>query len=321
MDFLALLRDDIRAGLLKTSAEYQKKHARWILSQQVAGGAFANRRGKADLYYTAFALRSLSALQALTPEVAVSAGKFLQAQLAVPDNIRLKQPSGSFCDAVAAASWWDCVALCEEVSTPFLTNAERDEAKRVTHARLAALRRNDGGWAKSEIDGAGSLYHSLIACSIFLRTGGEIPDAASVTGLLKALARDEGGFIENRYSKRPGTNGCAAGVALSLLLGIEDGIERHGKFLQTMQSGEGGFFATQGSPIADLLSTYSALFTLKLLSQLETEPVRRAGKYGRELEAGGGGYVGFALETIVDCEYTFYGLGVESIVSGFESPA
>ena len=25
MDFLALLRDDIRAGLLKTSADYQKK--------------------------------------------------------------------------------------------------------------------------------------------------------------------------------------------------------------------------------------------------------------------------------------------------------
>ena len=35
-----------------------------------------------------------------------------------------------------------------------------------------------------------------------------------------------------------------------------------------------------------------------------------------ELEAPDGGYTGFALESVVDCEYTFYGLGVESIVAG-----
>jgi geranylgeranyl transferase type-2 subunit beta len=316
MDFLALLRDDIRAGLLQTPPEFRQKHARWILAQQVPGGAFANRRDKADLYYSAFALRSLSALQSLPADVATAAGAYLISQLAQPDTIRLKQPHGAFCDAVAAASWWDSVTLCEEVTGPTLTAEQRDEARAVTHARLNKLRRDDGGWAKTEMDGAGSLYHSLIACSIYLRTGGEIPDAQAVIGLLKALARDEGGFIENRYSKRPGTNGCAAGVALSLLLGIEEGIERHGKFLRTMQSGEGGFFATQGSPIADLLSTYSALFTLKLLSQLDAAMIAPARKYCRELEQSGG-YVGFALETIVDCEYTFYGLGVESICSAF----
>jgi geranylgeranyl transferase type-2 subunit beta len=313
MDFLALLRDDIRAGLLHAPDQYRRLHARWMLARQLPGGAFANRRGKPDLYYTAFALRGLSALQALHSETATVAAAYLKSLLAQPESLKLRQPSGAFSDAVAAASWWDSVGLCEENAAPLLSEADRAEALRLTHLRLAALRRDDGGWAKTDMDGAGSLYHSLIACSIHFRTGVGIPQPGAVLGLLKTLARDEGGFLENRHAKRPGTNGCAAGVFLSLLMGNVEGIERHGRFLKSMQGAEGGFLATQGSPIADLLSTYSALFTLKLMSQLEAGMVAKAGKFGRDLEQGSGGYVGFALETLADCEYAFYGLGVESI--------
>jgi hypothetical protein len=41
--------------------------------------------------------------------------------------------------------------------------------------------------------------------------------------------------------------------------------------------------------------------------------MQKAASFSRSLEQPQGGYVGFALDTIADCEYTFYGLAVEGL--------
>ncbi|MCY3023959.1 MAG: terpene cyclase/mutase family protein [Planctomycetota bacterium] len=313
MSFLVLLRDGLRAALAQTPLAYREKHARWIMAQQRPEGGFANRRGEPDLYYTAFALRSLSTLGRLDTETAQRAMRFLLDRLEQPEAARVKQPRGALCDAVMATSWWDSLALCEEVLGPQLDAARRADARAATSARLSALRRPDGGWAKTDVDAAGSLYHTFLVVCVYLRTEQEPPQPEQALAFLHALARKDGGFLENRYSKRPGTNGCAAGVGLSVLLGHLEGLEPHAAFLAGMRNAEGGFCATAGAPMADLLSTYTALITLGILDKLEP-PLAAAGlRYARGLEAADGGYVGFALETTPDCEYTFYGLGVEGL--------
>ena len=313
MSFLNLLRDDVRDGLARVSPEYRDKHARWIIAQQRPEGGFGNRRAKADLYYTAFALRSLSALNVLTPEIAKAASGFLLGLMRLPEAARIKQPAGCFSDAVMSASWWDSLVLCEEIVGPQLSVDESAAAKAATCGRLDKMRRPDGGWGKTDVDASGSLYHTFLAVSAYLRMNEEPPEQPRALEFLKSLAQPDGGFLENKYSKRPGTNGCAAGVVLSLLLGDADNLARHGDFVASMFSAEGGFYATPAAPIADLLSTYTALFTLKILTRDEPRLREKALVYARSLEAPPGGYTGFALETIVDCEYTFYGLGVESI--------
>ncbi|HYG76212.1 MAG TPA: prenyltransferase/squalene oxidase repeat-containing protein [Planctomycetota bacterium] len=313
MSFLTLLRDDVRSGLDRTPQEYRDKHAAWIKAQQQPDGGFGNRRSKSDLYYTAFALRSLSALNALTPEIARSAVCFLKALMTQPEALRTRQPSGCFSDAVMAASWWDCLGLCEEVAGPQLEQNESQSARNTTRARLSALRRSDGGYGKTDVDGCGSLYHTFLAACAYLRMGEELPEPSRALDFVRSITLPEGGFLENKYSKRPGTNGCAAGVVLSSVLGDADNLERHARFVAGMHSAEGGFYATPAAPIADLLSTYTALFTLKILERSQQRLTSRALAYARTLEADSGGYTGFALETIVDCEYTFYGLGVESL--------
>ena len=313
MDFLTLLRDDIREGLARTDPEYRRKHTLWLIAQQRPEGGFANRRGRADLYYTTFALRSLSALSALTPEIAELAAGFLLRLARQPDSIRTRQPNGAFCDAVCAASWWDSLRLCEEVLGPRLIGDENTGAMEATAVRLAALRRGDGGWGKTDIDACGSLYHSFLAACAFARMDRPLPEAEKVHLFVKSMDQPAGGFLENCYSKRPGTNGSAGGVSLSLLLGILNDMEKHAAFIAGMISGEGGFYATPAAPIADLLSTYAALFTLRILGQEDARLTRAAAGYARSLEQSSGGYTGFALESVVDCEYTFYGLGVESI--------
>lgn len=210
MDFLKLLRDEIRGGLRRTPEAYRAKHAAWLHAQQTDGGGFANRRGVGELYYTTFGLRALSCLEALAPESAAKALFFLRAETAKKRH--------SFRDAISAVSWWDAVALCAEAGGGELSESERAEAQRRTAESLAALRRSDGGWAKTSIEGNGSLYHSFLACCAFGRAGMPPPEAKGITTFLASVRQDGGGFRENTYSKRPGTNGTAAGVALALML-------------------------------------------------------------------------------------------------------
>ena len=321
MSFLALLRDDIRLGLSKTPTEFRTRHARWLCGLQTAGGGFANRRGEADLYYTAFALRSLSSLDALTADIAGKARVYLAGLIQQSSQSQTRQPKGAFCDAVMAASWWDSLALCEEIiaggtggqATSGTPELDLDGARRRTERRLDALRRDDGGWAKTDSDACGSLYHTFLAACAYMRMGVELPAADSARKLLRSLAQPGGGFLENRYSKRPGTNGCAAAVALSVMLEDPIEIDPHAAYVAGMFSGEGGFFATPAAPIADLLSTYTGLLTLKMLGKQEDRFVAGALRYARGLEHADGGYAGFALEQVRDAEYAFYGLGVESI--------
>lgn len=313
MPLLTLLRDELRAGLARAGAAYREKHARWLLAQQQSNGGFANRRGHPDLYYTAFALRGLSLLEGLTPERARGAAGFLLGLKARPEAERVQQPGGALCDAVLALSWWEALALCEELLGPQLPAEERAAASQAAHARLSALRRPDGGWAKTDVDGAGSLYHTFLAACLYLRMERPLPERERALGFARALAQADGGFLENRYSKRPGTNGSAAGVGLSVLLGEVSGLERHAAFLAGMQESEGGFRATAGAPLPDLLSTCTAAFTLKVLGRLDARAAAGAARYAGSLEHEGGGYAGFALEATPDCEYTFYGLGVAGL--------
>src|SRR5438045_9203140 len=106
-------------------AAYRARHANWILSQQAPNSGFVNRRGIPDLYYSAFALRSLSALNELKPETADRAAQWLLAIAREADAVRLRQPSGAFCDTVQAASWWDALFLCEEAAQNVLDDAKR----------------------------------------------------------------------------------------------------------------------------------------------------------------------------------------------------
>lgn len=315
MDFLSLLRDSLRDGLAKAPDDYRSRHSRWLQARQNTDGGVANRRGKSDLYYTAFALRSLSALGALTPESARQCGAWLATLAREPDAIRLRQPHGAFCDTVMSASWWDALALCEECGGEIVAGKERAELQTLTLSRLATMRRDDGGFAKTAIESNGSLYHTFIATALHSRLGLVVPDEERVRAFLKSMARPEGGFLENKYSKRPGTNGSAAGIFLGLLLAESENYEKHLEFIASMRGAEGGFEAAPSAPLADLLSTYTALLTLSMGGKLEEKVVLGARAYARSLEDPDGGYTGFALESVTDCEYTFYGLGVESIAA------
>src|SRR5262249_14045039 len=113
--------------------------------------------------------------------------------------------------------------------------------------------------------------------------------------------------------RRSGTNPTAAAVGIIQLIRGRDFAAaelRHVvNFLSALTSLEGGYCANTRLPVADLLSTFTATWTLDQLdarNRIDTEAVA-ADAYS--LEQGGGGFRGGLWDEGSDVEYTFYGLG------------
>src|SRR5947209_3840038 len=115
--------------------------------------------------------------------------------------------------------------------------------------------------------------------------------------------------------RRSGTNPTAAAIGVMQLLGAEISDDVRGgvaAFLAEMPSFEGGMRANGRAPLADLLSTFTAAWTLAELGELGRVDAERLLTYARELELSGGGFRGGVWDEGTDVEYTFYGLGVRS---------
>src|SRR5438477_13124157 len=65
-------------GLSRLPAPERERHAAYLVAAQNPDGGWSGREGDSDLYYTAFALRGLAVLDALTVEIAHRAAAFLR---------------------------------------------------------------------------------------------------------------------------------------------------------------------------------------------------------------------------------------------------
>ncbi len=66
--YLAQLAFRLADGVSRLPEATRARHAAYLRSAQNPDGGFPDREGNSDLYYTGFALRGLSILDALTPE-------------------------------------------------------------------------------------------------------------------------------------------------------------------------------------------------------------------------------------------------------------
>ncbi|MCX7428297.1 MAG: hypothetical protein NTW96_22040 [Planctomycetia bacterium] len=79
MSYLANLMLRLAAGMAGLPEEARRRHAAYLAAAQGNDGGFAGRQGPGDCYYTSFALRALTLLDALDDRTAARAGKFLGA--------------------------------------------------------------------------------------------------------------------------------------------------------------------------------------------------------------------------------------------------
>ncbi len=298
LSYLQDLTLRLAAGAARLDPALRRRHADWLTGQQRDDGGFAGREGESDPYYTAFALRALWILDALTPQLGHSAAEFLRSRLHRREGI------------VDLISLIFAAAICElSVGAVVIDDDDTAWVDNVA-ALLQSLRTADGGYAKSPEGRAGSTYQTFLSVLCLELMQREPVDRDKILSFLQSQAHPEGGYLEIRAAKRAGVNPTAAAIGTFKTLAALDRVDSEATidFLADMQSDEGGLTANTRIPFADLLSSCTGMITLTDLNAADAVDAAALRRYAESMQSPGGGFTGFSLDQIADVEYTFYGL-------------
>ena len=275
----------LRQGLLRAArraprllGDATERVTAFVRGQACRDGGYRGRSEAGDLYYSVFALDSLSALDAPTEEVA----PFLEGF-----------GDGEGLDLVHLS----CLARC-------WAHAGVPPSRGALLTRLDGFRSPDGGWGQEPGATHGSAYGAFLA--IGAREDLAAEGDGDVAPSLLALRTKDGGFANQPGSAVGSTPATAAAVTLLCHLG-QDVDASAGDWLLTRCEG-GGFKASQAAPISDLLSTATSLHALAALGRPLDEIREACLDFLDARWDPAGGFSGSALDPVIDVEYTFYGL-------------
>jgi geranylgeranyl transferase type-2 subunit beta len=306
--YLQALMVRLSEGLAHSPDEFRARHVAYLTQAQNTDGGFSGREGDSDLYYTGFALRGLAILDALTPDIAERAAEFLRHSLTQPASV-----------VDFYSLLYSCVLIQLAGGPDVLADSPADWPERVADT-LEGFRKPDGGYGKTTDAASGSTYHTFLVCLCYELLGRDVPDAGRVMSFIDSRKRDDGGFVEIAPMRRSGTNPTAAAVGvLEILQGekfVPSDLESTVAFLAEMPSLEGGLRANSRIPLADLLSTFTGVWTLYQLGALGRIDSGATLGFAEALESPEGGFRAGLWDEEVDVEYTFYGLGVIGLLSG-----
>ncbi|MES2707897.1 MAG: prenyltransferase/squalene oxidase repeat-containing protein [Verrucomicrobiota bacterium] len=261
----------------------------FIRSRRTPEGAFGDRDGRADLYYTVFGLEGLLALRKEPDWEALAAW--------------LKEfGSGEGLDFVHLC----CLARCWNAVPVGVAVIEAAEAQGLLE-RLGKWRTPDGGFNQRAGAAACTAYGCLLGWAAHYDLKAELPGTGQLHACLQSLRTSDGG-----YANEPGLPfGSTPATAAALSL------HRHlrrtpdpaaGQWLLAQLHPGGGFKAMPAAPLPDLLSTAVALHGLDGM-QVSFAPYKEALlDYIDTLWSAEGGFHGHWADDALDVEYTYYGL-------------
>jgi len=279
----AMLQAARRApGLLRDA---RQAVADFLRAQQNPDGGFRGRSHDSDLYYTVFATEALTAL-----------GQ-------APDPGPLRRYLASFGDGEGLdLVHLACLARCGADA-----GGLRPAVRAALLRRIEAHRSADGGYGPAPGADHGTAYGCFFAVGALGDLDAEPPDAAGIRRCLAALRRDAGGYANERPLRAATTPATAA--AATVLKQLGENVERSAaEWLLARAAPDGGFFATDATPLPDLLSTATALHALDGVAELPAALRGPCLDFVESLRTDAGGYRGLALDEEADAEYTFYAL-------------
>lgn len=260
---------------------------KFLHGKMTAQGGFADREGRSDLYYTVFGIEGLLALRAELPRPPLEA------------YVR------SFGDGAAL----DFVHLCSLARCGAGLGGEifSTECRQQMARRLASWRTTDGGYHGTPGKANGSAYGALLAWGAHADLGLPLPEVERLGTSVASLQLPDGSFANEPGLPQGTTTATAAAVTLCRHLGLPLSANTGSWLLQQLHPG-GGFLATPGAPLPDLLSTATALHALESL-EISLTPLRDAClDFVDSLWSAEGGFHGHWADDDLDVEYTSYGL-------------
>lgn len=258
----------------------------FVRSQANGAGGFRGRSVESDLYYTVFGLECARALAVALPLDGFRAYVNAEAQLPL-DFVHLT-----------------CLARCREILWP-------DHAKPTWGAQLAERLKVhacvEGGFHRKTSQRRGTAYESFLGMLAVESLGAECQALDRFVNILGDFGQTSGGFSNGDGLWASTTPVTAA--ALLLLHEFKQPVPPHAvEWLLKRQCSRGGFAAAARVPLADLLSTATALHALNCLGATQGVRLDACFEFVTACWNDAGGFHAHALDRRPDCEYTFYGL-------------
>jgi prenyltransferase beta subunit len=257
----------------------------FLLRQLNHDGGFADRAGKSDLYYTAFGVDGLLALQAEIPKEAIEA----------------------YVRRFANGEQLDFVHLCCLARMRAALGWQGNERSLAILERIEQFRSGDGGFNIQPNQPHGTVYACFLALGAYQDLDRDLPDPLRLVQCLKLLESKDGAWANDRGAQSGSTNATAAAVTLlrNLSMPINGSV---GSWLLTQHHRQGGFVAAPGTPMPDLLSTATALHALAGM-EIPLEAIREdCLDFIDTLWTNDGAFYGHWGDEHADCEYAFYAL-------------
>ena len=234
-----------------------------------------------------------------------SAGSYLQSQLTE------RVPVVDFLSLIYSAAMLRIAAGIDVFA------AQGDHWRLRVGDAVAALRRDDGGYAKTDVGQASSVYQSFLVVLCQQLIEQPTPESGRLVQFVRARRREDGGFVEMNVMKRSGTNPTAAALGLLRIFDvIDDEIGTSAAdFLCGMQTDEGGLRQLANSHRRSAEHVYRAADAGRSGRGWTTPICRLRGSYVDSLQLSDGGFHGAAWDAGRDVEYTFYGLGATALLA------
>lgn len=256
----------------------------YIAGLQNSDGGFRGRTPQSDLYYSVFAGEILLSAQA----------DFDRAGL-----IRyLHTIDSQHLDFIHLCCWIRCAADISILDRQLKTNFIR---------RLAAFRCEDGLFHHVAAGREGSVYGTFLAMAAQQDMGETVAAAESLILKLDEFRNPDGSY---RNELQAG-GGMIPSTAAAMVMLSQSGIAIEQQTIEWVLScltDEGGLAVSPMMPVADLLSTATALQALRWGGTDLTGIKTRCGSFVDGLFQDVGGFSANAFDSTIDSEYTFYGL-------------
>lgn len=270
--------------VLSDSAELVQE---FVLARQCEDGGFRGRNETSDLYYTAFAIDAMTALQVELPETTL-----------VPYLCGYGDGAGlDFVHLCCLARAWSAMKT---------TSIETEKLSALL-ARIEGYRSTNGGYNQQPDSTDGSAYGCLLAYGAYTDHRQRPEDEAGIIRCLESLQKPDGSWANDE--KVTMGNSLATGAAVTLYRNLRIPLPPGTRdWLINCFYLRGGFLPFQGAPMPDLLSTAVALHALDGM-QVDLKPFKEPClDFIDSLWNNAGGFHGHWADDELDIEYTYYGL-------------
>jgi hypothetical protein len=269
---------------LKADLSQSDKTLRYILSLQNSDGGFRGRTAQSDLYYTVFAVDVLCAAGAEFDR----SGLMRYIRAFEPENL-------------------DFVHVCCLIRCAAVMNILEAGLKSKILSRFKQFLCGDGLYHHVQAGQNGSVYGTFMAFSASQDLKEILIDPAKLLSVLNKFCNSNGSY-KNEYGQGAGTLPSTA-AAMVMHAQLENPPDQAAiQWIFSCMTEEDGFAVSPRLPVADLLSTATALEALRQAGADTSSFREQCRVFAASLRQANGGFCANSFDPAVDAEYTFYGL-------------